>query len=142
MSYYQVATQSPKWINAFGFNPSIVNKKAFAKKKQTFSPQYNIEKKSDSEFYVSLALAGYKQSWLDVSIQDQTLTVKADVESQKLETTYLHHGLAIKSFSKQFDLPPHMKVESATFEHGLLSIHIQQELPEHLKPQSIDINVN
>ena len=53
---------------------------------------------------------------------------------------YLHHGLALRPFSRRFELADHVTVTGAQLKDGLLVIDLRKEIPESMKPQRISIN--
>lgn len=105
-------------------------------------PPYNIESYEDDRYRVQIAVAGFTESDLDITVQDRTLVVtgKSSQETNDgTETKYLHRGIARRSFERRFDLADTIRVTSAKLENGLLSIDMVREVPEALKPRKIDI---
>lgn len=105
-------------------------------------PPYNIEKLSDDDYRITVALAGFSEDDLDVSINEGVLIVSANSTQEKeddTESTYLYRGIAKRSFERRFRLAETIRVISASLENGLLTIDLQREVPEHLKPRKIDI---
>ncbi|MCV9878950.1 small heat shock chaperone IbpB [Brenneria izbisi] len=102
-------------------------------------PPYNIEKKDDNHYRITLALAGFQQSELDIEVEGPRLTVKGNPTPAEKEVQYLHQGLVFKPFSLSFTLAEHLHVFEAHFEHGLLHIDLVREVPEALQPQRIAI---
>ncbi|MCL2899194.1 small heat shock chaperone IbpB [Brenneria tiliae] len=102
-------------------------------------PPYNIEKKDDNHYRITLALAGFQQSELDIEVEGPRLTVKGAPTLSDRKVEYLHQGLVFKPFSLSFTLAEHLHVSAAQFEHGLLHIDLVREVPEALQPQRIAI---
>lgn len=102
-------------------------------------PPYNIEKSDDNHYRISLALAGFKQSELDIEVEGPRLTVKGKPTPSDRQVEYLHQGLICKEFSLTFTLAEHMHVAEAQFIHGLLHIDLVRDVPEALQPQRIAI---
>jgi molecular chaperone IbpA len=101
-------------------------------------PPYDIEKLSDDQYRISMAVAGFKQSEIDVTQEGASLTVVGRKE-QRDERQLLHRGIATRNFKQVFNLADHVKVASASMEDGMLSIALQREVPEQLKPRKIEI---
>ncbi|HQT66563.1 MAG: heat-shock protein [Rhodospirillales bacterium 20-60-12] len=103
-------------------------------------PPYNIEKTGDDAYRVTMAVAGFGQDDLDLTVKDNTLIVTGRVAApaQKVET--LHRGIAARAFERRFALADHMVVEGAELVNGLLHIALKRIVPEALKPRRVLIN--
>lgn len=103
-------------------------------------PPYNIEKLSDDAYRITMAIAGFGEDDLDITAQDNELIVKADTKkTQGSEVTYLHRGIAGRSFEQRFHLADHIRVIDASLNNGLLHVDLVREVPEHMKPRKINI---
>ena len=103
-------------------------------------PPYNIEKTGEDAYRISMAVAGFGGSDLDVTVTEQTLVISGRKEAEAKESsTYLHRGIATRAFERRFDLAEHIKVLSASLENGLLSIALAREVPEAMKARTIAI---
>lgn len=106
-------------------------------------PPYNIEKISEDDYRITIALAGFSEGDLDVVINEGVLIVSAKNSAEKEEeddSRFLHRGIAKRSFERRFRLAETIRVMEAELENGLLIIDLQREVPEHLKPRKIAIN--
>ena len=101
---------------------------------------YNIVKKSDDDYSISLALAGWKESDLTITKDKNTLTVAGKSSKEQKETNYMHRGISERDFSLDFSLADYVNVISADMKDGLLNIELHRELPETEKPMQISIN--
>jgi molecular chaperone IbpA len=101
-------------------------------------PPYDIEKVSEDEYRISMAVAGFKPSELEITQEGSTLTVVGRKEARD-ERQLLHHGIATRNFRQIFNLADHVKVTSAGVEDGMLSVGLVREVPEQLKPRKIEI---
>ncbi len=102
-------------------------------------PPYDIEKLSDDEYRISMAVAGFKQSEIEITQQGSDLLVSGQKHAPDDGRHLLHRGIATRSFKQVFSLADHVKVTKATLDDGLLSISLVREIPEQLKPRKIDI---
>lgn len=104
-------------------------------------PPYNIEKISEDDYRITVALAGFSEEDLDVTINEGVLIISANTASDKDEddNRYLHRGIAKRSFERRFRLAETIRVIGAGLENGLLTVDLQREVPEHLKPRKITI---
>ena len=104
-------------------------------------PPYNIEKVGEGAYRIAMAIAGFAESELDLTVQENTLivTARADAEADAGERTYLHRGIAKRAFERRFQLADTIKVTGASYANGLLNIELVREIPEHKKPRKIEI---
>lgn len=102
-------------------------------------PPYNIEKKDDNHYRITLALAGFQQSELAIEVEGPRLTVSGTPTLPEKKVEYLHQGLVFKPFTLSFTLAEHLSVSEAKFELGLLHIDLVREVPVELQPQRIAI---
>lgn len=103
-------------------------------------PPYNIEKTGDDEYRVTMAVAGFAQDDLNISVKENVLTIKAKAGEDDSERTFLHRGIAKRSFERRFHLADTIRVTGASFENGLLNVELVREVPEHKKERRIEIN--
>ena len=94
-------------------------------------PPYNLITVSNTESRLELALAGFKKKEVNVYTQDGKLFVEGQKEDKETETTYLHKGLAQRSFTRAWTLSDDTEVRSVDFEDGLLSITLGRIVPTH-----------
>lgn len=104
-------------------------------------PPYNLEKTGDNTFRIELAVAGFSDADLSIEMKDGTLFVAGRKPEAANERTYLHRGIAERSFERRFQLADHVKVSGASLENGLLVVDLVRELPESMKPRKVDIKV-
>ena len=102
-------------------------------------PPYDIEKTGEDDYRISLAVAGFKPSELDVVSQPNMLVVTGRKSDDQGERRYLHHGIASRAFEQRFNLAEHIVVKDARYEDGVLTIDLVREVPEALKPRRIEI---
>ncbi|MEM7439949.1 MAG: Hsp20 family protein [Pseudomonadota bacterium] len=104
-------------------------------------PPYNIEKTGDDAYRISVAVAGFADDELSIEMRDGQLVIsakKAD-SADKDDVTYLHRGIAARSFEKRFHLADHVRATGAQTENGILHVELVREVPEALKPRRIAI---
>ena len=102
-------------------------------------PHYNIEKTADDAYRISIAVAGFSAEDLAIEVKENALVVTARKAPSKDERTYLHRGIATRSFERKFQLADHVRVTGAAHEDGMLHINLVREVPEALKPRRIEI---
>ena len=105
-------------------------------------PPYNIETTAENAYRVEIAVAGFKPDELTIEVKENLLTVtgrKTANDDTAPQKTYLHRGLAERDFERRFQLADHVVVTGADLTNGLLSITLERQLPEALKPRRIEI---
>ncbi len=102
-------------------------------------PPYNIEKLSDDAYRIVMAVAGFGEKDIAITVKENTLFVEGRIDDKESGTRYLHRGIAGRAFERRFDLADHIKVDGATLENGLLVVDLRREIPEALKPRTIEI---
>lgn len=105
-------------------------------------PPYNIELVADDSYCITMAVAGFDRSELDVETEHDTLKVTGRKQREDSKRTYLHRGIAARDFEHQFQLADHVKVVNAKLDNGLLSIELVREIPEAMKPRKIAIGAS
>jgi molecular chaperone IbpA len=96
-------------------------------------PPYNLVQISNVESRLEIALAGFKKKEVYVYTQDGKLFVEGQKEDKETETSYVHKGLAQRSFTRSWTLSDDTEVRSVEFEDGLLAITLGKIVPEYHK---------
>jgi molecular chaperone IbpA len=103
-------------------------------------PPYNIEKVSEDSYSISMATAGFTRDELELTAQDNVLTITGRAEAgDGSERQFLHRGIAKRAFERRFQLADTIRVTGASYQDGLLNIALVREVPEHKKPRTIAI---
>ncbi|HXQ13925.1 MAG TPA: Hsp20 family protein [Caulobacteraceae bacterium] len=93
-------------------------------------PPYNVEELGDGNVRITLAVAGFTPTQLEVSVEDSQLNVVGRRDGGAGERAYLHRGIAARGFVRSFILADGMEVKAATLEHGLLHIDLFRPEPQ------------
>ena len=94
-------------------------------------PPYNLVTVSDVESRLELALAGFKKEEVNVYTEYGKLFVEGKKDEKETETTYVHRGVAQRSFTRSWTLSDETEVGSVGFENGLLTITLAKVIPDH-----------
>ena len=105
-------------------------------------PPYNIEKRGETEYRITMAVAGFAPDEIELVQQQSSLLVSGQKRGSDEGKQYLHRGIATRTFKQTFNLADHVKVSGATLEHGLLTIELVREVPEAMKPRRIEITTS
>lgn len=132
---------SPLYRSTVGYDhlSSLLDAVTQWDQKQTGYPPYNIELVDEDSYRITMAVAGFVQNELDISVEKRTLTVTGRKADDDQNRTYLHQGIAGRNFERRFQLAEHVEVRNARLENGLLHIDLVREIPEAMKPRSIQI---
>lgn len=139
-------TMAPLFRQSVGFDRfNDLFEAALRNETSSSYPPYNIEKHGENNYRIVIAIAGFGEADLDVQVERSVLTVTggkrepADTEETP-KVTYLHQGIAQRSFRLSFSLADHIEVKSANLSNGLLTIELERVIPEEAKPRRIAIN--
>lgn len=102
-------------------------------------PPHNIVKYSETEFEIELAVAGFLESELDIKVENNTITVTGTVTKTESAQTYIHHGIGMREFIRQFTINETMSVKGASLKNGILAIKLEKQLP--IPPESVKITI-
>ncbi len=102
-------------------------------------PPYNIEKIGEDKYRITLAIAGFGDDELAMEVHQNVLTIEGRKQGTDSSATYLHRGIAGRSFKRQFRLADHVEVSEAHLQNGLLTVDLVREVPEAMKPRRIEI---
>lgn len=106
-------------------------------------PPYNVIKYTEDKFAIEVAVAGFKEGDIDVTVEKNQLFVKGEKAISLSEgTEYLHRGISARNFMRSWTLADHVDVQGATVEDGILTIMLERIVPEEQKPKKIAINFN
>ena len=84
-------------------------------------------------------MAGFEESELDIQVENGVLRVRGKKAEDNEEKSYLYRGIANRSFERKFNLADYIEVRGADLKNGLLTISLVKEVPEAMKPRSIQI---
>ncbi|MCP9223296.1 Hsp20 family protein [Erythrobacter sp. LQ02-29] len=103
-------------------------------------PPFNIEKRSEDDYRITLALAGFRPGDIDITAQQNLLVVAGRKRDEENEGEMLHVGIANRGFERRFELADFVRVDSADLADGLLTIDLVREVPDAMKPKKIAVN--
>jgi len=102
-------------------------------------PPYNVELVAENSYRITIAVAGFAESELEITSHDNLLTVRGSHPEEQEQRTYLYQGIAERNFERKFQLAEHVHVRDARLENGLLYIDLERVVPEANKPRRIEI---
>jgi molecular chaperone IbpA len=109
-------------------------------------PPYNITKNKNDIYEITLAIAGFKKSDIEIELEDGTLKITGTSnvldtldKDDAVEVEFLHKGIAERNFIRTFKLAEYVEVKDAKLEDGLLRVQLERNVPDAMKPQKIKI---
>ena len=131
---------TPLYRSTVGFDRMFDLLDSIGKSETGGYPPYNIERLDEDDYRITLAVAGFADSDIDIELHENKLAVTGRKSATEGEQTFLYQGIAGRSFERQFQLAEHVKVAGASLINGLLNIDLVREIPEAKKPRKIAIN--
>ena len=105
----------------------------------TAYPPYNIERLGETEYQITMAVAGFSEPEIKIEVKENALTVTGTKAAEAKERQFLHRGIATRAFERRFQLADHVEVKAASLQDGLLHIGLVRNVPERLKPRTVAI---
>ena len=103
-------------------------------------PPYNIERTGENAYRITMAVAGFGQEDLSIEVKEHALTVRGEKKADgEPKSEVLYRGIAERTFERRFQLAEHVEVRGARLENGLLHVELVRQIPEALKPRTIEI---
>lgn len=136
-----------------GFDPIIERMSRAAEQTVKLAhnyPPYNIKKVCENKYLIELAVAGFGKQDIEIETVDDKLIIKGNVQSGEPaeqaangEWTWpqvLYQGLAMRPFTRTFNIADNVEIRGATLLNGILKITLEAMIPEHKKPKKVEIN--
>jgi molecular chaperone IbpA len=133
---------SPLYRSAIGFDRLAQLFDDAQRAADTAYPPYNIELVSEDKYQITMAVAGFQRSELDIEVERDTLKITGRRQKDEAKRTFLHRGIASRDFEHRFQLADHVKVVGAKLDNGLLHIELVREIPEIMKPRKVAIDAS
>jgi molecular chaperone IbpA len=121
-----------------GFNRELNRLNTAHKTNSQSYPPYDLLKLDEDTYQISLAVAGFSKSDIDVSVDNGTLVIKGEI-AEVTDAEVVHKGIAGRKFVRSFALGEYMEVTGAEMKDGMLHISVDRIVPEEKKPKSIKV---
>ena len=112
-------------------NPNPNNKQGY--------PPYNIRKDGDTKYFIEMAVAGFSEEDLEVELKEGILSVQSKPLNEEDESTYVHRGIAKRTFERNFTLSDDVIVKGCGLINGMLTVELERVIPEEKKSRLIPI---
>lgn len=131
---------TPLFRSTIGFDRMMNALETSARTGDEGYPLYNTEKVDENNYRITMEVPGFAESELSIEARDTTVTIEGKPAGDRDKgRTYLHQGIPTRGFKRAFQLANHVRVSGANLENGLLHIDLVREVPEALKPRTIEI---
>lgn len=102
-------------------------------------PPYNIKKTGDNTYVIEVAVAGFGESEIELTLEDGKLIVKGNAASTDDESNFLFKGIANRAFTRTFAMDDQIEVQNAEMLNGMLRVFLERIIPEEKKPKKIEV---
>ena len=102
-------------------------------------PPFNIERRDEDSYRITLAVAGFRERDLDITAQQNLLTIQGKKRDETVDGEMLHVGIANRGFERRFELADFVRVANVDLADGLLTIELVREVPDAMKPKKVMI---
>lgn len=93
-------------------------------------PPYNIERLGENDYRITLAVAGFREAELQITVEDRQLVIRGRQEDEGEVRVFLHRGIAARQFQRSFVMAEGVEVAGARLENGLLHVDLRRQVPE------------
>jgi HSP20 family molecular chaperone IbpA len=93
-------------------------------------PPYNIERLGENDYRITLAVAGFREAELQITVEDRQLVIRGRQEDEGEARVFLHRGIAARQFQRSFVMAEGVEVAGARLENGLLHVDLRRQVPE------------
>ena len=132
---------TPLYRSSVGFDRmgSLLDSALRSQKAGVGFPPYDIETTGEDRYAITLAVAGFEETELEIQVEHGVLSVRGKKAEEEEDKSYLYRGIANRSFERKLNLADHVEVREADLKNGLLTINLVKEVPEAMKPRTISI---
>lgn len=109
--------------------------------KDTYPP-HNVVKEEEMKYSLELAVAGFKQEHIDITVNDGVLDITGDRPQRRDQQKYVHKGISARNWKKSFRLSEYTEVTGADLVDGILTVNLEVILPKEKQPRKINIGSN
>ena len=133
---------SPLYRSTVGFDrlAALLDQVGSVDAEPSAYPPYNIERLSENDYRITMAVAGFSKGEVTIEVKESTLSVRGEKKAEPAgDRQFLHRGIAGRGFERRFQIADHVEVVGADLKDGMLQIELKRELPERMKPRVIAI---
>lgn len=105
-------------------------------------PPYNVIKYDDDHYTIELAVAGFKEGEITLTLEKNKLVITGQQAEKEIDGEFVVHGISSRPFDRSFTLAEHVRVTAADVADGMLRIALERIVPEEQKPRTLAINYN
>lgn len=105
-------------------------------------PPYNISKSDDRSYRITIAAAGFSIDEIEITHHQDRLEVKGAKADTEDMSSFLHRGISLRPFRRNFVLEENTRPVGAEFKDGLLHIDLEHVIPEEKKARTVNIRAS
>ena len=102
-------------------------------------PPFDLERLSDDKYRITLAVAGFSRHDIELTAHQNLLIVAGSKQAKGDDAAYMHRGIGTRNFERRFQLADFVKVGRADLADGVLTIELEREIPETMRPRKVEI---
>ena len=102
-------------------------------------PPYNIRKNGDTKHFIEMAVAGLSEDDLEVELKEGTLSIRSKQSTEDKSDSYVHRGIATRTFERSFTLSDDIVVKGCDLTNGMLTVELEKVIPEEKRARLIPI---
>ena len=102
-------------------------------------PPYNIEQTGENTYVIEMAVAGFGKSDVEITIEDDVMSIKGAVEGEDASKDFLHKGISSRNFERKYTIADQIEVKNATMLNGMLKVFLENIIPDHKKPRNVEV---
>lgn len=101
-------------------------------------PPFNIERLSDDSHRIIMAVAGFNDSEIDITLSENVLVIQGE-KTDDIDNNLIYRGIAKRNFRREFVLADHVEVKNAALKDGMLTVGLETLVPENKRPKKIPL---
>lgn len=129
----------PNWIGFEDIFSELDRMTTDATKKVPNWPPYNIRKLGEDQYAIEIACAGFGKTDIQLTTTGNELVIVGEIKTDPT-ATYLHKGIAERSFERSFTLAESVVVKNASMVNGMLKVFLEHIIPDAKKPKTIPVD--
>lgn len=131
--YYRSSVGFDRMLNALG-------RAQRSPEAEAAMPTYDVEGVGEDHYRITMALAGWSADELSIIAEANILRIEGEKRPDGAQRNFLHRGIVHQPFRCQFELADFVVVLGASLENGLLTVELERQIPEAMKPRNIEIS--
>lgn len=142
ISFTPLFNRTVGFENIFDEIDKYLNSTQETRESSSSFPPHNIRRVAENRYIVEMAVAGFKKDEIEISVKENILTIKGSKKNSETVGEYLYKGIGTRSFIKTISIAETVEIRGANFVDGILSIGLENIIPENKKTRMVKITDN